>query len=124
MIRRLIICIFLTSMALAQTPKKQKPATTPAAAPTATPTPQATPPSLLKRDEKPVELPPDAPVVSVQGLCPAETTPAISNTVPSTKDCTITVTKQQFDNLMKSFNPNNQIVTEAQKRNLGKTYVD
>src|SRR5712671_256504 len=111
MIRRLIICIFLTSMALAQTPKKQKPSSptsTPAAAPTATPTPQATPPSLLKRDEKPAELPPelppDAPVVSVQGLCPAETTPAISNRVLSTKDCSITVTKQQFDNLVKSFN--------------------
>ena len=124
MIRRLIICIFLASVALAQTPKKQKPASTPAAAPTATPTPQATPPSLLKRDEKPAELPPDAPVISVQGLCPAETTPAISNTVPSTKDCAITVTKQQFDNLVKSFNTNNQAVTPAQRRSLGQKYVE
>jgi PPIC-type PPIASE domain len=124
MIRRLILCIFLASMALAQTPKKQKPASTPAAAPTATPTPQATPPSLLKRDEKPAELPPDAPVISVQGLCPAETTPAISNTVPSTKDCAITVTKQQFDNLVKAFNTNNQNVTPAQRRNLGQSYVE
>ncbi|HZE80039.1 MAG TPA: peptidyl-prolyl cis-trans isomerase [Candidatus Polarisedimenticolia bacterium] len=124
MIRRLIICIFLASMALAQTPKKQKPASTPTAAPTASPTPQATPPSLLKRDEKPAELPPDAPVISVQGLCPAETSPAISNTVPSTKDCAITVTKQQFDNLVKSFNTNNQAVTPAQRRNLGQSYVE
>jgi hypothetical protein len=124
MIRRLIICIFLTSIALAQTPKKQKPASTPAAAPTATPTPQATPPSLLKRDEKPAELPPDAPVITVQGLCPAETSPAISNTVPSTKDCAITVTKQQFDNLVKAFNTNNQNVTPAQRRNLGQSYVE
>ena len=124
MIRRLIICIFLTSIALAQTPKKQKPASTPTAAPTATPTPQATPPSLLKRDEKPAELPPDAPVITVQGLCPAETSPAISNTVPSTKDCAITVTRQQFDNLVKAFNTNNQNVTPAQRRNLGQSYVE
>ena len=125
MIRWLIICTLMTVTAMAQTPKngpkKQAPAPPTA---TATPTPQATPPSLLKRDEKPAELPPDAPVISIRGLCPAETSPAITNTVPSTKDCAITVTKQQFDNLMKSFNPNNQIVTEAQKRNLGKTYVD
>lgn len=111
-------------MALAQTPKKQKQASTPAATPTATPTPQATPPSLLKRDEKPAELPPDAPVISVQGLCPAETTPAISNTVSSTKECAITVTKQQFDNLVKAFNTNNQNVTPAQRRNLGQSYVE
>ena len=124
MIRRLIICIFLASVALAQTPKKQKPASTPAAAPTASPTPQATPPSLLKRDEKPAELPPDTPVISVQGLCPAETSPAISNTVPSTKDCAITVTKRQFDNLVKSFNTNNQAVTPAQRRSLGQKYVE
>src|SRR6267154_2721940 len=106
MIRWLIICTLMTVTAMAQTPKngpkKQAPAPPTA---TATPTPQATPPSLLKRDEKPAELPPDALVISIRGLCPAETSPAISNTVPSTKDCAITVTKQQFDNLMKSFNP-------------------
>jgi PPIC-type PPIASE domain len=127
MIRRLIICILIASAALAQTPKKQKPASpaaTPTAAPTASPTPQATPPSLLKRDEKPAELPPDAQVISVRGLCPAETSPAITNAVPSTKDCAITVNKQQFDNLVKSFNTNNQAVTPAQRRSLGEKYVE
>ncbi|HXO37927.1 MAG TPA: peptidylprolyl isomerase [Candidatus Acidoferrum sp.] len=125
MIRRLIICIFLASAALAQTPKKQKPAAPPAAAePSAAPTPQATPPSLLKREEKPAELPPDTPVISVKGLCPAETSPAITNIVPSTKDCALTVTKQQFDNLVKAFNTNNQPVTQAQRRNLGQSYVE
>jgi hypothetical protein len=126
MIRRLIICIFIATTALAQTsstPRKQAPAS-PAATPSASPAPQATPPSLLKRDEKPAELPPDEPVISVRGLCPAETTPAISNTVPSTKDCAITVTKQQFDNLVKSFNTGNQAVSMAQRRGLGEKYVD
>jgi hypothetical protein len=78
----------------------------------------------LKRDEKPAELPPDEAVISVRGLCPAETTPAIGNTVPSTKDCAITVTKQQFDNLVKSFNTSNQPVSLAQRRGLGEKYVE
>ena len=62
MIRRLIICLFIASTALAQTPsttKKQGSTTTKAPSSSATPTPQATPPSLLKRDEQPAELPPD-----------------------------------------------------------------
>jgi len=127
MIRGLIICTFMASIAMAQTtkgntPKKQAPAA-PAAAPTASPTPQATPPSLLKRDEKPAELPPDAPVISIKGLCPAENSPAVSNKVPSNSDCSMTVTKQQFDNLVKAFNSNNQAITPAQRRNLGKSYV-
>ncbi|HEV7552133.1 MAG TPA: peptidyl-prolyl cis-trans isomerase [Candidatus Angelobacter sp.] len=123
MIRRLIICLLIASAALAQTSKKQKPAS-PAATPTASPTPQATPPTLLKRDERPAELPPDAAVISVRGLCPADTSPAITNTVPSTKDCNISVSKQQFDNLVKSFNTNNQAVTPAQRRGLGEKYVE
>jgi hypothetical protein len=124
MIPRLILCILIAITAVAQTssaPRKQAPVS-PAATPS--PTPQATPPSLLKRDEKPPELTPDAAVIRVRGLCPAETSPAISNTVPSTKDCAINVTKQQFDNLVKSFNTSNQTVTSAQRRSLGEKYVE
>ena len=127
MIRRLIICIFIASTALAQTPgatKKQGLTTTKAPAASATPTPQATPPSLLKRDEQPAELPPNAPVISIKGLCPAENNPAVSSKVPSNADCSMTVTKQQFDNLVKAFNTNNQTVTPAQRRNLGQSYVE
>ena len=36
----------------------------------------------------------------------------------------MTVTKQQFDNLVKAFNTNNQNVTQAQRRNLGQSYVE
>src|SRR6476661_6589017 len=126
MIRRLIICIFIASTALAQTPgatKKQGAATkAPSASPT--PTPKATPPSLLKRDEQPAELPPNTPVISIKGLCPAENNPAMSSKVPSNADCSMTMTKQQFDNLVKAFNTNNQTVSQAQRRNLGQSYVD
>ena len=127
MICRLIICLFIASTALAQTPganKKQGSTATKAPAASPTPTPQATPPSLLNRDEKPAELPPDAPVISIKGLCPAEEKPAVPNKVPSTSDCSMTVTKQQFDNLVKAFNTNNQNVTPAQRRNLGQSYVE
>jgi hypothetical protein len=127
MIRRLIICLFIASTALAQTPgaaKKQGSTATKDSSASPTPTPQATPPSLLNRDEKPAELPPDAPVISIKGLCPAEEKPAVTNKVPSTSDCSMTVTKQQFDNLVKAFNTNNQNVTPAQRRNLGQSYVE
>jgi hypothetical protein len=127
MIRRLIICVFIASTALAQTPgaaKKQGSTATKAPAASPTPTPQATPPSLLNRDEKPAELPPNTPVISIKGLCPAENGAAVTNKVPSTSDCSMTVTKQQFDNLVNAFNTNNQNVTQAQRRNLGQSYVE
>jgi hypothetical protein len=127
MIRRLIICLFIAFTALAQTPgAPKKPGSTATKAPAAspTPTPQATPPSLLNRDEKPAELPPDAPVISIKGLCLAENGAAITNKVPANSDCGMTVTKQQFDNLVKAFNTNNQAVTPAQRRNLGQSYVE
>ncbi|HLK07388.1 MAG TPA: peptidylprolyl isomerase [Candidatus Angelobacter sp.] len=123
MIRRLIICVFIASTALAQTPgaTKKQGATTKAPSASPTPTPQATPPSLLKRDEQPAELPPETPVISIKGLCPAENSAAVSNKVPSNADCSMTVTKQQFDNLVKAFNMNS---TQAQRRNLGQSYVE
>ena len=127
MIRRLILCVFIASTALAQTPgAPKKPGSTATKAPSAspTPTPQATPPSLLKRDETVPDLPPETPVISIKGLCPAENSPAVSNKVPSTSDCGMTVTKQQFDNLVKAFNTNNQNVPPAQRRNLGQSYVE
>ena len=127
MIRRLIICVFIASTALAQTPgapRKQGSATPKAPSANPTPTPQATPPSLLKRDEQPAELPPETPVISIKGLCPADNSPAVTNKVPASNDCSMTVTKQQFDNLVKAFNASNQSVTPTQRRNLGQSYVE
>lgn len=127
MIRRLFICIFIASTALAQTPgatKKQGSTATKAPSASPTPTPQATPPSLLNRDETAADLPPNAPVISIKGLCPAENGVAVTNKVPSNADCSMTVTKQQFDNLVKAFNTNNQNVTTAQRRTLGQSYVE
>lgn len=125
--RSLIICILLTVTAAAQKPQnppsKQAPAS-PAATPSASPASQATPPSLLKRDEKPAEVPPNQPVISIRGLCPAETNVATNNKVPSTGECSTSITKEQFDNLVKAFNSNNQPITQTQRRGLAEKYVE
>lgn len=127
MTRSLIICILLAITAAAQkpqsTPSKQTPAA-PAATPSPSPAGHAAPPSLMKRDEKPAEVPPNQPVISIKGLCPADTNVATSNKVPSTAECSMTVTKEQFDNLVKSFNTSNQPVTQAQRRGLAEKYVE
>src|SRR6185369_1185232 len=114
--RRLIICVLSATAALAQTPEKAPPK-------------QAAPPTLQRRDEKPpeakpAEIAPDQPVISVKGLCPAATNPATNSAVPSTKECTIAVTRAQFDNLVKSFNTSNQQLSPAQRRSLGEKYVE
>ena len=122
MIRRLIICIFIASTALAQTPgatEKARPGATKAPSASPTPSHRQRRLSLLKRDEKPAEVPPDAPVISIQRPLSGRKQRAVNNKVPATADCSMTVTKQQFDNLVKSFNTNNQTVTQAQRRNLG-----
>ncbi|HEY1939426.1 MAG TPA: peptidyl-prolyl cis-trans isomerase [Candidatus Angelobacter sp.] len=123
MTRRLIVCFFWAVTALAQTPQSATKEQAPAS-PSATPAPQATPPSLLKRDEKPADVAADQPVITVRGLCPAETKPATEKVVPSANQCAMTVTKAQFDNLLKAFNSNNQPISAAAKRKLAESYVE
>jgi len=127
MTRSLIICILLAVTAAAQKPQnppsKQAPAA-PAATPSPSPAGHATPPSLLKREEKPAEVPPNQPVISIVGLCPAQANIATNTKVPSSAECTISVTKEQFDSLVKAFNSNNQPITQAQRRSLAEKYVE
>ena len=127
MTRSLIICILLAVTAAAQKPQnppaKQAPAA-PAATPSPSPAGHPGPPSLLKRDEKPAEVPPNQPVISIRGLCPAQKDIATNNKVPSTAECTISITKEQFDNLVKAFNSTNQPITQAQRRSLAEKYVE
>jgi hypothetical protein len=127
MTRSLIICIFLAVTAAAQKPQNppsKQTLSAPAATPSTSPAGQAAPPSLLKRDEKPAEVPPNQPVINVRGLCPAETNVATNNKVPSTAECTTSITREQFDNLVKAFNSTNQPVTQAQRRSLAEKYVE
>jgi hypothetical protein len=127
MTRSLIICILLAVTAAAQKPQnppaKQAPAA-PAATPLPSPAGHPGPPSLLKRDEKPAEVQPNQPVISIRGLCPAQKDIATNTKVPSTAECTMSITKEQFDNLVKAFNSNNQPITQAQRRGLAEKYVE
>jgi len=78
----------------------------------------------LKRDERPAELPPYASGDQRPRALPCGYKPSDHQHRSSTKDCNISVSKQQFDNLVKSFNTNNQAVTPAQRRGLGEKYVE
>jgi PPIC-type PPIASE domain len=127
MTRSLITCVLAATAALAQTPEKASVAK--AQAPAASQSRPAAPPTLQrpeekKPQEKPPELTPDQPVISINGLCPADTGVATRSAVPATKQCLITVTKEQFDNLVKAFNTGNQRVSVADRRRLAEAYVE
>ncbi|HKD82779.1 MAG TPA: peptidyl-prolyl cis-trans isomerase [Candidatus Angelobacter sp.] len=93
----------------------------PAAAPS---TQSPTPPTLKKPDERPPDVLPSQPVITIKGLCLAETGPATKAAVPGTKDCAVTVTKEQFDNLLKAFNPTNQPLPAGARRQVAQAYVE
>lgn len=121
---RLLICFLAATAALAQTSNKptlQTPAERSASQQNQN---QPAPPTLQKRDEQPSEVPLDQAVITIQGLCPADTKPANNSAVPTTKECTMTMTRDQFGNLLKSFNTSNQPVSPADRRKLAESYVD
>jgi hypothetical protein len=118
---RLIICVLAATAALAQT--SNKPTLKTPAERSASHDDQATP-TLQKRDQPASEVPLDQPVITIQGLCPATTNPATNAAVPSTKECSVVMTREQFGNLVKSFNTNNQQVSIADRRKLAESYVD
>jgi hypothetical protein len=124
-IRGLIICLIVATAASTEVQAKSSQQASPTLAkPSAQGTPSPKPPTLKKPDERPPELSPSQAVITVRGLCLADTAPAVKAAVPSTKDCIITITKEQFDNLLKAFNPGNQPVTIAQRKQAGQAYVE
>src|SRR4051812_40686068 len=122
MVRTLMTCLLATATALAQGPAKNQQKQPPSPPPAAQSKP--TPPTLLKHDETPAPVAPDQPVLTVRGLCPAETGVASKPAVPSTQDCKTIMTRQQFDALVNAFNPTNQPVAQAARRQLGQAYVE
>ena len=81
------------------------------------------PPSLQRPGEKSPAAPVTEAVITIRGLCPAQTGPASTATVPNTKDCIISISRQQFESLLKSFNPNSQPVSQAQRKQIAQAYV-
>ena len=126
MSRILLACVLVTTaIGQAQTKNPAKPPTAPSqpAATQSSPAPAA-PPSLKKPEETPAAVAPNQPVITVRGLCLADTAPAGKAAVPTTHDCVIQVTKEQFDKLITAFNPNNQPVSPATRRQFAQAYVE
>ena len=120
MTRILIFCLLAGSMSMAQSPApgpRKKPPAQPAAAPS-----QPTPPALLKHEDA-APVPPDQPVLTVHGVCPADTKAATQAAVPAANQCSVQVTKADFDKLLGAFS-GNAPVTPAQRRQMGQAYVD
>ena len=121
MLRILIACL-LTATTLGQAQSKSTQKQPSAATPQSSPAPGA--PSLKRPDEMLNVVAPTQPVMTVRGLCPADTNPASTAAVPTTHDCVTTVTKEQFDQLINSFNSGNQQVTPAMRRQFGQSYLE
>jgi len=121
MLRTLIACL-LTATTLGQAQSKNT-AKQPSASTQSSPVP-ANAPSLKKPDEMLATVAPTQPVMTVRGLCPADTNPATTAAVPTTHDCVTQVTKEQFEKLVNAFNSANQQVTPAIRRQLGQSYVE
>ncbi|HEU4414623.1 MAG TPA: hypothetical protein VFT65_07545, partial [Candidatus Angelobacter sp.] len=123
MMRIAILCLALAATAMGQASGKTS--QTAPAQPGATQTnPSTGAPTLHTRDELPPPVPDDQTVITVRGLCSAETGAANKPNVPSTQDCLIKVTKKQFEDLVKAFNPTNQPVPQPQLRKLAEAYVE
>ncbi len=111
MMRRVVTCLLAAATAMAQAPAKnaQKQPSTPPAA---------------QQGQPAAALAPDQPVLTVRGLCLAQTTAANKPAVPATSECQIAVTKAEFDKLINSFNTSSQPVTQTQLRQMGQFYVE
>jgi len=98
------ILLLASAMAFAQypgPPGQKSPAAPPQAAPASTD-----------------EVPPDAVVVSVQGICPpGKPAPANSDS------CTTTLTRQQFETMLKVMNITNQNYSPAALKGIAESYV-
>src|SRR5262245_34155284 len=127
MMRILFTCLLVSASALAQSPAKapQKQPPAPASPPATQSQPSpAGAPTLKRPDERPPEVPPSQAVITLRGLCPAQTVAAVKAAVPATSECVVTVTREQFENLLRALNTSNQPVSAAARRQLAQGYVE
>ncbi len=122
-----IVLTFLvaaTTLGQAQTRNSQKqPSAAQPAATQSNPAP-ANAPTLKKPEEMLAPVSPNEPVLTVHGLCPGDTSATSNAAVPTTNDCMIKVTREQFDKLISAFNGTNQPLTPAMRRQFGQAYVE
>ncbi len=118
MVRILLICLFAAATGLAQTsPAPSKDAgAKPASGPASPQKPQAAPATKAPEAGPQTAPAPNETVITIHGLCQDASVPK--------EACTMTITKEQFDNLVQALNQNNQTIAPAMRRNLGQAYVD
>ena len=111
MIRILLVSLLTGASAFAQT------AGAPAEQPlTGAPGPQAAPPPIQQPAYNPDNVPPDAAVVVVHGVCP-------NNAAPANPDaCKMVITKQQFIAMLGGMNVASQLSTPSAMRSFAESY--
>jgi hypothetical protein len=111
MIRILLVSLLAGASVFAQT------AGAPAGQPwTGAPGPQAAPPPIQQPAYNPDNVPPDAAVVVVHGVCP-------NNGAPANPDaCKVVITKQQFMAMLGGMSVASQLTTPAAMRNFAESY--
>lgn len=87
-----LLCLLLASLALAQTAPPNQPAPKPAITPQSTQDVPPVPPAS--------NLPPDAPVITIKGLCDQKSAAA------SAKDCQTVITRAEFERKTDALQPN------------------
>jgi len=118
MIRRGLICLLFTAFAWGQAAKPATPEPQNPAAP-ATAAPASTPPATAAPDAKatePAKIAPDAPVITIQGLCD---NPPADQSKPA--DCKTVVTRAEFERLADAVAPT---MAPAARRQLATRYAN
>ena len=72
--------------------------------------------------ERAPAIPPNQPVITIQGLCSAGPASGSAAT-PNPASCTRAVTKEEFEKVLAFLNPNNPRLTPAQRRQIAQGYV-
>ena len=75
-------------------------------------------PTVVRKLAEPASLAPDDPVLSIRGVCHEA-----ENEAFTAGDCTLTISRQQFEDLMSILSPERQLTPEM-KRHLAKTYTE
>lgn len=68
---------------------------------------------------KAAEVPPDAPVITINGLCPSKPAVTTGGSASTPADCKTVITRAQFEELASSLNPN---MPATMKRQLAEVY--
>lgn len=119
MVPMLAICLVAAASGVAQT--KNKPAsgqagTHPPAPAPAEKAPETKPPTAQKAEPASAPVAAKDTIMTIHGVC--------QNSSGTPSDCSMTVTKEQFEKLVQSLNPTNQAINADMRRRLGQAYAE